>query len=79
MIQVPELNGLLNKENLSKYIDEYINLFISECNDFFADNEIPIKTKVFIDKIINDNQFNNKASANSAFSLIYNKLKEKTK
>jgi len=77
LIQVPESKGLLNKESLNKYIDEYINLFILECNEFFQSNEISIKTNEFINKILNDNQFCRKASDDSAFSLIYNRLKEK--
>jgi hypothetical protein len=79
LIQVPESNGLLNKESLSKYIDEYINLFILECNEFFKNNETSIKTNEFIKKILNDDQFFKKANEDSAFALIYNKLKEKIK
>ena len=77
LIQVPESNGLLNRESISKYIDEYIDLFILECNKYFRINDIPIKANEFINKILNDNQFRKKVNDNSSFSLIFNKLKEK--
>jgi hypothetical protein len=80
ILEIPESYGFINTGNINRYVDEYVNTFIYECNEFFINNEIEIDTNDFMTDLLTDSQFiphNNKEN-NSAFTLIYSKLSEKT-
>lgn len=77
LLSIPESRGLLNKMDVIKYADDFINLFIEECNKFF-NNVTEIKTQDFIRKIVNDEDFRLTISdQNTTFELIYNKLERR--
>jgi hypothetical protein len=78
ILEVPESFGLLNIDNVSRYCDEYINIFINECSNFFINNGIRIKTNDFINNLLNDKEFKIGINENnSVFTVIYSKLKER--
>jgi hypothetical protein len=78
LVKIPESRGLIEKKDVIKYIDVYIDLFIEECYTFFKNNTPEITTDDFIRKIVNDGDFRFAFSdENTIFELIYNKLKRR--
>jgi hypothetical protein len=78
LLNIPESRGLIEKKDVFKYIDVYIDLFFDECNTFFNNNIPEITTQDFIRNIVNDQDFRFAISdENTIFELIYNKLKRR--
>jgi hypothetical protein len=78
LLSIPESRGLLNKRNIIKYADDFIDLFFEECDAFFKNNTPEITTQDFVRKILNDGDFQISFSdENTIFELVYNKLKRR--
>jgi hypothetical protein len=59
-------------------IDEYIEIFIDECNKFFLENIGNISAKKFIIKILNDKDLKlTDEDKNTIFEMVIKKLNEK--
>jgi hypothetical protein len=78
LLNLPEKNGYISGEKILNIIDEYINLFIDECNEFFKIIKVNIDSNDFLIKLINDYGFMPKIDdANTIYSEIYKRLKNK--
>lgn len=75
ILSIPENRGFLEKRNVVKFIDNYIDMFIDEFNSFFENKTPQITSTDFLTKLLNDSDFHiTNSDEDSIFELIYNKL-----
>lgn len=78
ILHVPFLKNIVNYSSSSKHIDEYIDLFIEECDSFFLNYVPDITNKEFMYRLLNDKDFQLKnEDKNTIFENIYLHLKNK--
>lgn len=78
LLLIPERKNFLDRDNVAQHIDDYVNLFWDECESFFSTKIPEISTHDFINKILNDEDFQiNCKDSNSVFEMVYIKLREK--
>jgi hypothetical protein len=78
LLNRPEKLGYIEKIKVETFINEYIELFINECKEFFEMTKLNINQNEFLIKLINDQGFiPNDSDKNTIYEEIYNKLKEK--
>jgi hypothetical protein len=78
LLNLPELKGYISKENIINIMDEYIDLFINECNEFFQITGINIDSNDFLLKLVKDVGFMpNVNDRNTIYSEIYKRLKNR--
>ncbi len=76
LIDIPFQKGLIRIDEI--YIDEYVQLFISETNSFLESNLNQITTVDFFNSLLTDRDFQlNENEENTYTPLIIKKLKEK--
>jgi hypothetical protein len=77
LLSVPEQKGVLNREWMVQHVDEYVNLFIEECQRFFSAQLPEIQTQDFLDALVNDRDFVLKENdRGTVFEVVYGKLLE---
>ena len=56
ILEIPEKKEIININDITKFINEYVDIFINDCNDFFTLNKINISVNEFIKMIFTDNE-----------------------
>lgn len=78
LLNIPEQIGLLNRNKIEMYIEDFIDMFVEMCNSFFANNLPHINSNDFLSKIIHDEDFTiTDNDKNSLFEMVIIKLKER--
>ena len=78
LLSVPLNKNIVDFSNAKEHIDEYIDLFIDECNGFFSKNILEIKTNDFISSMLSDRDLQLKPEdQNTIIELIVNNLKKR--
>jgi hypothetical protein len=77
ILEIPEKLKLISIDDISGYIDECIEIFIKDCNDFFESNKMNISTDELINKLLNDKDMQPDGTS-TIFELFRKILFEKT-
>ncbi len=76
ILLVPEERGYFNNFNQDQLIDEFLNLLVKKCDDFFRHNFPEIQTMDFLRNTIEDRDFNNSESDRGTFfSKVIGRIK----